>query len=338
MTRGMFDNIMKSPAYKGASKNWYVELIISEMVWYDILVNPIDGFDVKNAIVKKLRKMKRIVEEQCDKRFVYYIAARKKVRFSKKKPYYSVFDKNLVLYLEVGQKRKIKKIRLPIREVETGRLIKPNVKLTDRVITFEYSSGGTFSMTIHDLLSQCNIDLGEATEIHYVGYTNRPWDRPLNRSHRGLSDTLYNVSTEDCDIFIFYNLFKVVSLARNSEYNINFAIANSVIDEIKVNEEGSIIEKALIFYFETISQELNKKSEKGSLKKNMVKMAELNNISSIGFGLEVDDDSEYFNFFSRKIEPKSRHEFILKLDEREPKILHGESLYKSKLREMEGSD
>ena len=149
---------------------------------------------------------------------------------------------------------------------------------------------------------------------------------------------MYNVSTEDCDIFIFYNLFKVVSLARNSEYNINFAIANSVIDEIKVNEEGSIIEKALIFYFETISQELNKKSEKGSLKKNMVKMAELNNISSIGFGLEVDDDSEYFNFFSRKIEPKSRHEFILKLDEREPKILHGESLYKSKLREMEGSD
>ncbi|MBY5967267.1 hypothetical protein [Halomonas denitrificans] len=337
MTRGMFENIANNAAYKGASKNWYVELIMSEMVWYDILVNPIDGFDVKDAITKKLREMKRIVEEQCDKRFVYYIAARKKVRFSRKRPYYSFFDKKLVLYLEIGRKRKIKKIRLPIRDIETGGLVKPGVKLTDRVITFEYPSGGTISMTVHDLLSQCNIDLGESTEIHYVGYTNSPWDRPLNRSHRGLSDTLYNVSTEEFDIFIFYNIFKVISLVKNSKYNINFAIANSLIDEVKVDEEGSIIEKALIFYFDTATQELNKKSERGSLKKNMVKMAGLNNISSIGFGLEVEDDSEYFDFCSRKVGAKHRHEFSINLDEGEPKILHGESVYKSKFGEMEGS-
>lgn len=338
MNRGIFENLVDNHAYKKSAKDWYVELSLTEIVWYDTLVNPIEGFDIKGAISKKLREMKRIVEEQSDKRFIYYIAARRKVRFSQsKKPRYSIFDRKLVLYLEIGRKRKIKKIKLTVREPETGKLIRPKVDVTDRLLVFTYSNGSTLTMTIHDLLSQCDVCLGEATEVHYVGYTNKPWERPLNRSHRGLTDTLYNVSTDEYDVFIFYNLFKVISLAKNPNYNINFTIANSMIDEIKVEEEGSIIEKALIMYFGSKAQELNKKSERGCLKKSLERMAEINNISSIGFGLEVDDVSEYFKFYSRKVKPKVRHEFTVKLDEGEPKILDGESLYKSLNAEYEGS-
>jgi len=332
MKRGIFEFISKNVAYKDASKEWYVEQLLSEMVWYDILVNPIPGYEIKEAITDKLKEMKRIVEEQCDKRFIYYIASRKKVRFSRKrKPRYSFFNKHLVVYLEVGKSARIKKIKIPITDSATGLIICPKVNCTDRLITFGNADGRSVSFTVHSFLSQCKIELSEATEVHYVGYTNRPWERPLNRSHRGLSDTLYSVSTEDRDIFIFYNIFKVISVAENNEYKLNFAVANSVIDEIKVDDEGSIIEKSLIYYFGSSVQELNQKNESSSLKNHLKKLSELNRITSIGFGLEIDDASEYFNFYSRNVSAQVRHEFTLKLGGDDPHIIYGESVFKRHL-------
>jgi hypothetical protein len=56
-----------------------------------------------------------------------------------------------------------------------------------------------------------------------------------------------------------------MSSAESSKHGLHFVIANSMLDEIPTEEEGQIIEGALINYFKTESQQLNKRNESAIL-------------------------------------------------------------------------
>jgi hypothetical protein len=274
LSRGVYSNLKNNPAYKDASKQWYIELQRSVWFWYDLVINPPEDVDTKKLITNQLKEFKQLVENRLDKRFIYFIGVRKKIRFStKKKPRYSAFGSNLNIYLEVGREKKIQKISTSILDISTGKIIKPEVSVTERFITFTYNDGNRLSLPIHEFISYSGIELGFNTKIFYVGYTKNPWKRPIDGVHRGLSETLYRVSKEDSDIFIYYNLFKVFSDAVNSLVKINFTVANSMIDEVNVDEEGKILEKVLILYFQAESQTSNYENEKRELENSLVELA-----------------------------------------------------------------
>ncbi len=310
MTRGMFDFLRNEPAYTGADKDWYVELIQSNCFWYDLIVNPPDEFNTKQQITDFLKGLQTIVETQLDKRFIYFLAARKKLRFcTMKKPRYALFSSDLIFYVETGRERTRQKLNMKIFDVATRKPIKPKVELSDRFITFHYTENHKVSMSIYDFLQIGGVETGINTEIHYVGYTKNPSERPINGTHRGLSDMLYRVSNEEHDFFIFYNLFKVLSIGKNPTALINFCVANSMIDEIKVDEEGRIIEKALIKYFGAETQEINKENEEAELKNSLERLAEKNKINTVAIHIELEKPNELYRFFSRSAKPADKHVF-----------------------------
>jgi hypothetical protein len=232
----MFNFLQHEPSYKDSDKDWYVELSSSKYVWYDLLLHPPEGFDTKEQITDYLKQLQAIVKSQVDKRFIYFLAARKKVRFRvRKKPRYSFFGNDLVVYVEMGREKVQRKVTTRIFDLQTRQPIKPLVEISDRFITFQYAPNQKVSVSIYDFLQSGNIELGINTEIHYVGYTRNSSERPINRSHRGLSDMLYRVSNEEHDFFVFYNLFKVSSIGLNLESPINYCVANSMIDEVKID-------------------------------------------------------------------------------------------------------
>ena len=155
-----------------------------------------------------------------------------------------------------------------------------------------------------------NIALGIASEIHYVGITKNPEDRPISREHRGITDTLYRISNEDNDFFIFINLFKVMSSAESAKHGLHFVIANSMIDEIPTEEEGQIIEGALINYFNTELQQLNKRNESAILNNRLASIAKNNKIEFISLHMELEHPNEYFVFRSQAVPPSVSHTFI----------------------------
>lgn len=327
MTRGMFDFLLHEPTYTGSDKDWYVELIHSKCFWYDLLINPPEGFDTKQQITDYLKQLQSIVKNQLDKRFIYFLAARRKVRFcASKKPRYSFFGNNLVLYVEMGRERIRRKITTKIFDAQTRQPIKPPVEISDRLITFHYAPNHKVSMSIHDFLQNSEIDVGINTEIHYIGYTKNPSERPINGAHRGLSDMLYRVSNEEFDFFVFYNLFKVFSIGINPTAPINFCVANSMVNEIKVDEEGRIIEKALIKYFGTKTQELNQKNEESELENSLERLASKNNINSVAIHIEIDEPSELYRFFSRSVKPSDRHVFTCRIKNSGVEIIEGANL------------
>lgn len=327
MTRGMFDFLQREPSYTDSDKDWYVELSQSTCFWYDLLLHPPEGFDTKQQITDYLKQLQVTVESQLDKRFIYFLAARKKLRFCvSKKPRYSFFGNDLVFYVETGRERIRKKVTTRIFDAQTRQPIKPPVEVSDRFITFHYTPNDKVSMSIHDFLQSSGIEVGINTEIHYVGYTKNPSERPINGAHRGLSDMLYRVSNEEHDFFVFYNLFKVLSIGMNQNAPINFCVANSMIDEIKVDEEGRIIEKALIKYFSTEAQEINKENEEAELENSLEQLAAKNNINSVAIHIEMDEPSELHRFFSRSVKPSDKHVFTCRIGNDGVEIVEGSNL------------
>lgn len=315
MSRGVFSFITGQTIYTDQDKDWYVELIQSTWFWFDLIIDPPEGVNAVVAVREYLQALNDAVKSELDKRFVYFLAARPKIRFStKRKPRYSIFSKKLILYVEIGRERTIRRCVVRLSDLD-GAPVNPRVEVTDRFITLQGSDRHKVRYSIYDFFSICGIRSGINTEVHYVGYTSNPAGRPIDRDHRGFGDMLHWTSRDDqtYDYFVFYNLFKVTSLTKDKASPIHFVVSNAMIDEVQVNEEGLILEKVLIKYFNTKAQELNHKNESAALDKSLDKLIRNHKIHSITFDMEVDEMSDLFRFFSRSVNPSDRHHFTCRL-------------------------
>jgi len=228
--RGDFDFFTDKKSYTNSEKDWIVELIHSNCYWYDLIVNPPKFAATNKYIINSLKALKKEIESQLEKRFIYFIASRKKIRFSiKKQPKYSFFDNSLIIWLEIGKNKKLKRKKVKIYSPVTGTVIKPEILISDRFITLLFDKDHSHTYPVHDFLRRHEINLSIATEIHYVGITETPEKRPFNGSHAGLSSMLATVSNEENDCFIFVNLFKVLVMAKNKQLGINFCLSNAMI-------------------------------------------------------------------------------------------------------------
>ncbi len=318
MNRGLFSSISNNEAYAEADKKWTVELQRFHKYWYDLVVNPnevAEYFDTRKLIVDYLKGVKKAVEQSLEKRFVYFICSRTKVRFNtKKKPFFNPFTKKLKIHILIGKKEKKTSIQCRFFDRGVGKFTNPKIDLTDKYITITDSRGDLTTASIHDFLDGSNINLGISSNVEYVGYTENPHTRPTNGSHTGLSDTLHRAADENCDTLIYFNIFKVITEATSKNSMLNFVIPNSMTDEIGSELEGKVIEKCFIFYFDAINQNRNKKVELSELKNSLIKMTKENKIGSITFHYEFEDVNDYAIFSSSSVKPNYCHRFSVCLE------------------------
>ncbi len=324
MSRGMYSLISDNEAYIEAEKKWIVELQRYHRYWYDLVVNPdevAEYFDTRKLIVDYLKKVKIAVEENLEKRFVYFICSRTKVRFNtKKKPFFNPITKELTIHILVGKTESKRRIHYRFFDRKLGKFSKPKIDLTEKYITITDSNGDLTTASIHDFLESADINLGISSNIEYVGYTENPHTRPTNGSHTGLSDILYKVSNEDCDTLIYFNVFKVITEAFHKGSMLNMLVPNSMTDEIGAELEGKIIEKCFIFYFDAINQSRNKNKELTELKNSLSQIAHVNKIKSIAFYYEFEEVNDYAVFSSSIVKPDFCHRFSVSLENGNVKI------------------
>ena len=322
MTRGAFNFLRDEKFYKKIDKVWYVNVIRSDCFWFDLIANKSDTYELQEPIKTYLRSLKQHVEETLEKRFIYFFASRPKVRVDiKRKPRYSRFSGALIITLLVGGCRRRVKAKVRFCN-ENGDVVKPEVWADEKFIRIFNASGGSTTYPIHDFIRVFKIELGFNTQIHYVGLTKNPESRPTNRQHRGITDTLLNVSTGDNDFFLFVNLFKVTCFAHDHDYGMSFAISNAMIDEVSVNLEGAIIERSLVTYFNSPIQKNEDSHERSGLVAALKRIKSERNIVSITVDLEMEIPDEYFTFFSPSILPAERHIFSFKLKDSNLSMQH----------------
>lgn len=320
----MFSFIIDNDIYKQSEKEWIVELQRYYKYWYDLVVNPddvADYFDTRKLIVNYLRDIKRQVEESLEKRFVYFICSRTKIRFNiSKNPFYNPITKKVTIHLLIGKEERKQKISCKFFDPYKNRCCYPKIELTEKYITITDSRGGITTASIHDFLEVNNISLGIDSKVEYVGYTKNPHTRPTNGAHTGLSDVLYKIADENRDTLIYFNVFKVMTRAISSNSMFNFMIANAMTDEVNVELEGNLIEKCFIFYFDSINQSRNKDKELLELKKSLHKISAENKINSIHVRYEFEEPNEYGVFSSSKVPPQLGHIFTVKKTEEDVEI------------------
>ncbi|GHX14117.1 TPA: hypothetical protein I6187_003534 [Vibrio cholerae] len=331
MNRGLYSSMITNNLYRDSDKEWVVELETYHRYWYDLVVNPCeiaDYFDTRKLIVNHLKQVKKEVEEHLEKRFVYFICSRERVRFNTdKKPVFNPFTKTTKLHLLVGENATKKSIKFTFYDINTSQNIKPDIQITDKYITFKDPSGYLSTYPIHDFLEMSKINLGIYSKVEYVGYTKNPHTRPTNGAHTGLSDVLYKIAEEKRDTIIYFNVFKVLSQVFVPEVNIQFNIANSMTNEVDVELEGQILEKCFIFYFDSKNQTRNKSNERKELEGSLVKIANENKIKAIHIAYEFESSHEYGMFFSSKIAPDKRHIFTVSKDSEGIIVKQGSTIF-----------
>lgn len=162
MTRGLYNSIQEMPEYNNAEKSWHITIDSSYFLWYDLIIDP--PFDeAKNELKEMLNNFKKYVELSNEKRFIYFVTSRKKVRFDvKKQPKFSFFDRRkLTIYFLIGNKDKTKiEIYFP-KEIPT------NINVDEKFIYFHSEVSETLAYPIHYFLREYGINLGIASEVHY---------------------------------------------------------------------------------------------------------------------------------------------------------------------------
>ncbi|RZN98122.1 hypothetical protein EKG40_31420 [Pseudomonas moorei] len=319
MNRGFFSFVATTEAYRNAKKEWVVELQRYHMYWYDLVVNPqevAEYFDTRQLIVDYLKRVKAEVEAELEKRFVYLICSRERVRFNTAKATsYNPFTRATKLHVLIGRDRTKKTIRCKFFDVQRQRFCKPKVELSEKYITITDARGDQVTLSIHDFLEATDISLGLDSRVEYVGYTKNPESRPTNGGHTGLSDTLHRLADDSRDSFIYFNLFKIITRANDEMSMLNFAFANAMTDEVGVELEGKILEKCLIFYFDAAGQNRNKKNELAELEKSLRKIFKEQKINKIRVHYEFEKPTEYGVFSSSKVRRNARHAFTVQATE-----------------------
>ncbi|PJG84345.1 hypothetical protein [Conservatibacter flavescens] len=315
MNRGLFSFITSNDFYKKLDKKWVITLDKYHKFWFDLIVNYKqlgDDINTKDLIVNKLRNIEEEVRSHLDKRFIYFICSRKKVRFNlKKKPWTNPLTKYTYIHLLIGRDR-IKK-RIKVKFIDANSSKSPKIKLNEKFIFIFYENGNTETVPIHEFLDLAKINLGICSNVEYVGYTNEPSRRPTNKSHAGLADILYKISNEDNDFLIYFNTFCVRAMQIESALGINIVAENGLINEINADKEGKIIEKCFISYFDSNLQDNNKKSEEGSLKNNLFMLKSEFNISKIDVYYNQINETDYTLFSSNSVRAMNEHYFSVSL-------------------------
>ena len=289
MTRGVFDFIAQSPAYKDTPKIWHVTFLQTDCFWFDMIINPFPSKETTNFISGYLAALRKQVEETLEKRFIYFVASRPRVRFGvTRPPKYEFLSGKLVLHFVVGRDRRRHKLKFDILDYGSKKRLKPRVLSNDKFITLIFSPRSSNTYSVHDFLRIHEINFGLETKVHYVGITRTPESRPLSRQHRGVADTLYSVSNEDNDFFLFVSLFKVMTNTKTSDYMMNFIVANPMIDELSVGAEGSIIERGLVAYFDSPIQKDENSHERAGLEQELRRIKTEPNIEAVLFNLAID--------------------------------------------------
>ena len=316
MNRGMFSFISSNPLYAAGDKEWLVGLDKCHRYWYDLIVNPgevADYFDTQELIVSYLANIKKEVEEHLEKRFIYFICSRERVRFNvNKMPSYNPFTKKMKIHVLTGENKKQRSFKCTFVDVKSGKVFRPAIKLTDKYITMEDASGGLTTYSVHDFLEHLNIRLGLDSRVEYVGCTKNPHTRPTNGAHTGLSFVQHQIAEEKRDTLVYFNLFKVLTRTSNSNANVIFNVANAMSNEIDPTLEGNIIEKCFIFYFDSKNQNRNKVNERKELEGNLTRIASKNKIKAIHINYEFDEANEYATFSSSSVAANTKHRFTVK--------------------------
>jgi hypothetical protein len=295
-----------------------VNLLEVDAFWHQMIRQRIHPeLNSRRDVRRKIADAKRRHAGYFDRRFIYFICSRHKVRFSvTSQARLSMAANQLLVHLEIHGQQAVVQHSVPadrfLRIDGSGRPHLPQVENSEVAITFSYPGSYRETMSVHDFLLTHEIDLGFGSYVHYVGLTKNPDTRPLSGRHDGRARTLARLQGTERDVLFFYNTFAVRYLADDPALHARFWVSNAMSDDVDILAEGLTLEKLFIGHFLPDCQG-DLESELTQLNNRLGTLHQQHNVARVNVDFEVDSTSDYYSFYSQHVPLLSRSAFTLNL-------------------------
>lgn len=316
-----------SPTGDAGASHWHARLQRAAMVWMDLAANACPVFNTRRAVSVFLREVQVLAAQQPDQRCLYFIASRKRLRFSARQPRSQArlqpcdaTPPALTLRTEQGRQRVRKDFTVTLRDLACDPSVPPCFPADDRFIHFSDALGQRAPWAIHDLFQRHGAGAGEGTKIHYVGKSGHAGTWPVVAPPAGLIDMMLLQADGDRDFFIVCNQFAVTASSAGA----NTGCVGHVLPDHPGDTDPDIVdmllEKALLCYFQPPEQLRNAPRDEARVHDCLQHVSEVHRIASLTMHFGLDDPHDYFTFYTSREPAQACHTFRIDMTGDAPRL------------------
>jgi hypothetical protein len=244
-----------------APQVWTASVAETKFYWYDLLVDGTPLPDFRDPVGRYLRRMQFAIDATMEKRLLYFVVARPRVRFDLQRSVsWSFFSLKLTVPVLIGVEERKGTITLDLEVPFEATYKKPLVQVQDKFLFLNWGAlVETFS--IHDLIQRFDTGLAFPGTVLYVGQTHDPAGR-LAKGQNGPVNRARNAAMPDSDIFL---------LIQNFAVKVETAAAD-LSEEASHRTHVDMLEGALIEYFEGNTSRLRNDTERGNRRDRLAEL------------------------------------------------------------------
>jgi len=237
------------PQRTAAPQSWNVTVAEGKFHWYDLIAGFPPVPDIRDPVGRYLRRMQFDLEAAMEKRLIYYVVNRPRVRFdTSRSPSFGFFSLKVSLPILVGTEEKRDSVSVELEVPFAATLKKPNITLTENFVVFNWG-GHIEALSIHDVLQQFDNDVDFGGTVQYVGQTRDPSGR-LAKARLAAVQKIHQAQSEDNDTLLLIQRMNVEVISDDGDPWDLPANQNPIAADALLKDRMDVVECALISYFE----------------------------------------------------------------------------------------
>ena len=292
-----------------APQFWTATVAESKFYWYDLLADGGPLPDFRDPIGRYLRRMQFALDGTMEKRLLYYVVARPRVRIDPQRNVsWGFFSLKLTIPILVGTPERKSTLTIDLNVPFEATLKKPTVQLQDKYVLLNWGAL-TETLSIHDLIQRYETDLSSPSQVLYVGQTHDP----AGKLAKGLSpivNRLREAVRDEKDTFL---------LIQRMDVKVQMA-AHDMSEEASIRTQTDLIEGALIRYFEGPAPRARKEVEVGTRRERLEELQQTYLLERLTVDLGFKDADNFHELESEHAPASRRHLFECTFDQGTPQI------------------
>jgi hypothetical protein len=281
-----------------APQAWAASVAETKFYWYDLLVDGAPLPDFRDPLGRYLRRMQFAVDGTQDKRLLYFIVSRPRVRIDVQRSVsWSFFSLKLTIPVLIGADERKSTIAIDLDVPFEATYKKPLVQLQDKFLLLNWGAL-VEAFSIHDLIERFDTGLAFPSTVLYVGQTHDPAGKLAKGEHPAVNRAR-NVVMLDNDTFLLVQRFDVKVDTTASDLS----------EEASQRTHMDLLEGALIGYFEDPASRLRNEIERGNRRDHLAELQHTYWLEKLTVDLGFQGASHFYDLESAVAARSRRHLF-----------------------------
>ncbi|NRR30929.1 hypothetical protein HSX11_12135 [Oxalobacteraceae bacterium] len=291
------------PLHATAPQSWNITVADAKFHWYDLIA----GFpiipDIRDPVGRYMRRMQFDLEAAMEKRLIYLVINRPRVRFdTTRAPSWGFFSLKVIVPILVGNDEKRGSVTIELEVPFAATMKKPTVAVTDKFITFNWG-GLVEAMSIHDVMQKFDNDVDFASRVQYVGQTRDPAGR-LAKARLASVQKVHQQNSEDYDMLLLIQRMNVEVISDEGDPLSNPANQNPVAVDALQKDRMDAVDCALARFFEGEVTRHRTDKERATRRERMREVERTNQLERFRIDLRLEGAGKYHNLIS-DVQPAS---------------------------------